>query len=339
MGPVAHGVSYRENTGMDRTERFYRIEALIRARGSVRFDHLLAELEVSPATLKRDLAYLRERLGAPIEWDAYSRGYRFAQESWRGDAKHELPGLWLNEQELHALLTLQQMLASLGQSELLARHLGPMQERIQAMLGLDEKEARELPRRVKLIATSRRAGSTQHFEAVCSAVLQGRRLAVDYLKRANGRSEVRELSPQRLVHYRHAWYLDAWCHKSEGLRRFALDAMQQVAVQEQRAKRLPLKELEAELDRGYGIFAGGREQWAELRFAPEAAAWVAQEEWHPRQQNLRESDGALVLRLPYVDATELLMDLLRHAGQVQVLAPPALRAAYAQRLREAAAAV
>lgn len=59
---------------MDRTERFYKIEMLIRSRSSVRFDTLLAELEVSPATLKRDLAYLRERLGAPIEWDAFSRG-------------------------------------------------------------------------------------------------------------------------------------------------------------------------------------------------------------------------------------------------------------------------
>ena len=76
---------------MDRTERFYKIEMLIRSRSSVRFDTLLAELEVSPATLKRDLAYLRERLGAPIEWDAFSRGYRFAQVAWRGAPKHELP--------------------------------------------------------------------------------------------------------------------------------------------------------------------------------------------------------------------------------------------------------
>lgn len=323
---------------MDRSERFYKIEMLIRSRGSVRFDTLLAELEVSPATLKRDLAYLRERLGAPIEYDAYSRGYRFAAESWRG-VKHELPGLWLSEHELHALLTLHQMLAGLDEGELLGRHLVPMFERIQSMLGLDEKEARELTRRVKLISTARRRSSTAHFETVCSAVLKGLRLGIDYLKRSNGRTEARELSPQRLVHYRHAWYLDAWCHRSEGLRRFALDAVQSARLLDDKARRMPLKELEAELDRGYGIFAGGAEAWAELRFAPEAAAWVAQEEWHPRQQAEREPDGSLLLKLPYVDATELLMDLLRHAGQVQVLAPSALQKAYAARLRSAAAAL
>ncbi len=324
---------------MDRSERFVKIEMLIRSRGSVRFDSLLEALEVSPATLKRDLAYLRERLGAPIEYDAYSRGYRFAQESWRGGIKHELPGVWLSEHELHALLTLHQMLAGLDEGELLSRHLAPMFERIQAMLGLDEKQARELTRRVKLIATSRRRASTAHFETVCSAVLKGRRLAIDYLKRATGRSEARELSPQRLVHYRHAWYLDAWCHRSQGLRRFALDAIQSARLQPDAAQRMPLKELEAELDRGYGIFAGGHEAWAELRFSPEAAAWVAQEEWHPRQQATRQPGGGLLLKLPYVDATELLMDLLRHAGQVEVLAPAGLRDAYAARLRSAVAAL
>ncbi|MFN4115162.1 MAG: helix-turn-helix transcriptional regulator [Inhella sp.] len=324
---------------MDRSERFVKIEMLIRSRGSVRFDSLLEVLEVSPATLKRDLAYLRERLGAPIEYDAYSRGYRFAQESWRGGIKHELPGVWLSEHELHALLTLHQMLAGLDEGELLSRHLAPMFERIQAMLGLDEKQARELTRRVKLIATSRRRACTAHFETVCSALLKGRRLAIDYLKRATGRSEARELSPQRLVHYRHAWYLDAWCHLSQALRRFALDAIQSARLQPDAAQRLPLKELEAELDRGYGIFAGGHVAWAELRFSPEAAAWVAQEEWHPRQQATREPDGGLLLKLPYVDATELLMDLLRHAGQVQVLAPAGLRDAFAARLRSAVAAL
>ena len=60
------------------TARLYRIETLIRARGTVSFATLLDELEVSPATLKRDLEYLRSRMGAPIEYDRFDNGYRFA---------------------------------------------------------------------------------------------------------------------------------------------------------------------------------------------------------------------------------------------------------------------
>ncbi|HEV7912791.1 MAG TPA: HTH domain-containing protein, partial [Albitalea sp.] len=44
---------------MDRTERFYKIELLLRSRGCVSFESLIDELSVSRATLKRDLQYLR----------------------------------------------------------------------------------------------------------------------------------------------------------------------------------------------------------------------------------------------------------------------------------------
>jgi hypothetical protein len=46
-----------------------------RARAASR--QLLDELEVSPATLKRDLEFLRDRLGAPIEYDRDLNAYRF----------------------------------------------------------------------------------------------------------------------------------------------------------------------------------------------------------------------------------------------------------------------
>ena len=322
---------------MDRTERFYKIEMLIRSRECVSFATLLEALEVSPATLKRDLQYLRERLDAPIEYDASANGYRFGQQ-WRGQ-QHELPGVWFNESELHALLTMHQLLSGLDEDGILSRHLQPMFDKLTGMLGADAEEAQEITRRIKLISTARRRVASEHFETVGSAVVQRRRLAIAYRKRGKGGGTVsrREVSPQRLVHYRNTWYLDAWCHRSEGLRRFALDAMQEARLLELKARTVALKMLEAELDQGYGIFAGGQAQQAHLVFSAEAAQWVAQEEWHPAQQSRWLEDGRWQLEVPYVDATELLMDLLRHAGQVEVVGPAGLREAYARRLREAVA--
>ena len=340
-GQVAHGMIHLENTviifRMDRTERFYKIEHLIRSRGSVSFAELLSELEVSPATLKRDLAYLRGRLDAPIEYDAVENGYRFGQQ-WRG-GKHELPGMWFNEAELHALLTMQQMLAGLDEQGVVGRHLQPMFDKITGMLGVDTAEADELRRRVKLIGTARRRMASDCFETVGSAVVKRRRLMLRYRKKRDSAVSEREVSPQRLVHHRHAWYLDAFCHRSHGLRRFALDGIEAATLMDTPAQGLALDELEAELDRGYGIFAGGTPQQAELLFSAEAAAWVSREEWHPAQRSEVLADGRWRLCLPYVDDTELLMDLLRHAGQVEVLRPAALLDAYAQRLWRAVAAL
>ena len=73
---------------MDRTERFYKIELLLRNRGCVSFDQLREALEVSPATLKRDLQYLRERMDAPIAYDRADNGYRFAHTDAGARSRH-----------------------------------------------------------------------------------------------------------------------------------------------------------------------------------------------------------------------------------------------------------
>ncbi len=328
---------------MDRTERFYKIELLLRSRGCVSFAALKAELEVSPATLKRDLQYLRDRLSAPIVYDAADNGYRFAAASAgnaAGAPRHELPGLWFNEAEIHALLTMHQLLARLDDDGVLARHLQPLLERLKGMLGPDEIQARELMRRVKVIGAARRRVPSRYFELLGGALLRRQRLWLRYWKRSDRSSSEREVSPQRLVNHRNTWYLDAWCHASDGLRRFALDAIRDVRLIESRARHVGVRELEGALDAGYGIYggAGARLKWATLVFAADAAQWVANEEWHAEQKSRWLADGRYELQVPYSDPTELAMDILRHGDSVVVTGDKALVALVRQRLVAAAAA-
>ena len=319
---------------MDRTERFYKIELMIRSRGRVSFEALRGELEVSRATLKRDLQYLRERLDAPIVYERADNAYRFA-----GDARapaHQLPGLWFSDKEIHALLTMHQLIQGLEAEGVLGRHLQPLLDKLHGMLGANDVAARELMQRVHIVAAARRPVATQHFEVVGSALLERRRIELRYYTRARGSESLRVVSPQRLTHYRNTWYLDAWCHRSDALRRFALDAVREATALPQRAKEVALRTVRAELDSGYGAFSGRRLQWAVLRFSAEAARWVAAEQWHPRQRLRWQGDGSLQLSLPYADATELSMDILRHGDQVRVLEPADLAALVAARLRRAA---
>ena len=96
---------------------------------------------------------------------------------------------------------------------------------------------------------------------------------------------------------------------------------------------VPDTELDAVLGAGYGIFAGREVQWACLRFTPERARWVAAETWHPKQRGEFESDGSYRLELPYADPRELVMDILRHVPEVEVLGPEELREAVGKKLR------
>ena len=177
-----------------------------------------------------------------------------------------------------------------------------------------------LERRVKIISSAKRPVPSQFFELVGEALLKHKRLQLRYLTRGRGEVSERAVSPQRLVHYRATWYLDGWCHTREKLLRFALDAIGHAESLDARAKDVSLKQVEAEMDGGYGIYAGARPSWVTLAFSPQAAQWVSREEWHPDQRGKWLEDGRFQLEVPYTDPNELAMDILRHADQVSIIA-------------------
>ncbi|HVE49698.1 MAG TPA: YafY family protein [Casimicrobiaceae bacterium] len=306
---------------MDRTERFYKIEHLLRERGVVTRAQFLAALEVSPATFKRDLEYMRTRLHAPIEYDAERGGYAF--EGGQAGPRFELPGLWFNASEINALLTMDAMLSDL-QSGLLAAHVAPLRARLEQLLEEGRFDASEVRKRVRVLRQSARRLPASVFETVASATLERRRLALSYAARSTGTTTERTVSPQRLVLYRDNWYLDAWCHLRDDLRKFALDAIADARVLDDKVKPIDVRTVARELDRGYGIFATGEVQWAKLAFSPQRARWVAHEHWHPDQRANFDSEGRFILEVPFADPRELAMDVLKYGADVEVLAPLSL---------------
>lgn len=317
---------------MDRTERFHIIDMLLTNHGVVSFKTLQARLEVSRATLKRDLEYLRNRLNAPIIWDREAGGYRFERNGQVG-GQYELPGLWFSAEEIHALLTMQHLLANLDAGGLLGPHIQPLMTRLTGLLGSGRHPAEEVRRRIKLIPIAARRLPLDHFAILGSALLRRKRLRLTYYAKGSDVITEREVSPQRLVHYRENWYLDAWCHLRQGLRSFAVDGVRGAEILDRPAREVSERRLDAVLGAGYGIFSGRRVNWARLRFSPERARWVALEQWHPRQRGRLLMDGRYVLELPYSDDRELTMDILRHVPEVEVLAPTALRQNIAAKLR------
>jgi predicted DNA-binding transcriptional regulator YafY len=169
--------------------------------------------------------------------------------------------------------------------------------------------------------------AAEHFEAIAAGVLSRKRVNIVYLSRARDERTERDISPQRMVHYRDNWYVDAWCHLRVGLRSFSLDAIQAATLLEEPAMDVPAEDLDRELGEGYGIFSGARTRTAVLRFSEVAARWVSTEKWHSHQNGRFEPDGTYVLEFPYTGDRELIMDILRHGQDVEVITPQELRAA------------
>ena len=318
---------------MDRTERFYKIDQLLKDSKVVTFARFQEMLGVSRATLKRDLVYMRDRFNAPIEYVRDINAYRFGKP--RAGPRYELPGLWFNATEIYALLTTLQLLGNLQPGDLGAQ-AGALVERLRAILGSGDHSWQEVEKRIRIFQPERREGNAAWFSVIAAALLKRSRLFIRHYNRSEDRATEREISPQRLVHYRDNWYLDAWCHLRNDLRSFSVDAIQHAELRDTKAKEVLKTELDEYLSSGYGIFAGRKVEWATLKFAPKAARWVSAQRWHPDERHRVEKDGSYVLEVPYADDRELLMEILKFGPDVEVLAPETLRKRVAGSHKEAA---
>src|SRR5262249_29597915 len=148
-----------------------------------------------------------------------------------------------------------------------------------ALLGKSPRGTHAILERMQVTAAPQRSVVPEHFQAICDATLRRKKLRMRYYSRSRGAETDRVISPQRVIYYRGNWYLDAFCHGKEAMRRFAIDAVRLVSVLEDAAL-----EVAAGGREGYGIFSGPAENTAVLRFDAVAARWVAEEEWHSQQR-------------------------------------------------------
>ena len=88
---------------MSHTERLYLLKSFLDAVRCLTRQFLLEEFGISPATVKRDIAHLRDRMNAPVVFDRERAGWRLDRQAATIGTQYELPGLWLAADEIHAL--------------------------------------------------------------------------------------------------------------------------------------------------------------------------------------------------------------------------------------------
>lgn len=119
--------------------------------------------------------------------------------------------------------------------------------------------------------------------------------------------------------------MDAYCHLRKDLRSFAIDSIKNAHITNTKSDEIPEKQLNEYFSESYGIFAGKAGQRAKLKFSPERARWVSAETWHGNQVGSFDKEGNYILEFNYNHDPELIMDILKHGSEVEVLAPATLR--------------
>ena len=312
--------------------RLYRIDQMIQEAGLVSFETLRSALQCSAPTLKRDLRFMREQLGAPIEYSFAKNGYYYSNDSKHTSrqierAQDKAPAAWYSANELRVLMTI---LGELDQIEsdkkgLLAGDMRAMRARLLACVRADKIAARELVKRVKVVLPEHVEASVPFFGVVGEALSRRHRLRITYFTRSRTAENAREISPVRLVNYRGHWYVDAWCHQAEALRTFNVENILSAEILSKKCRVVAMRTVEEELDKTYGIFSGGQLQRAVIEIDSVLAPYVTAEVWHCDQTLRKQSDGVVVLEVPFASEVEIAGRILSMGSHAKVTAPESLK--------------
>lgn len=285
-------------------------------------------LGCSRSTVHRLVKKLRDELGAPVE-QVPDEGFVYGE----GGDTYQLPGLWLSPEDLASLRIVDTFLERMehGVLQVQVRLLRAQVEVLLQQAMADESVGADVLRsRLDVVPPKFVIERPEIFGAVFEATMRRKRLRFADYARRRGEPAIREISPQKLLHYRENWFLVGYCHDTHAHGLFSLGRLHHVSVTSTAADLVD----ESKRARS-GTEESARRQVARLRFNANAAQAVAGQIWHPEQIGQFATDGSYELRVPYVHTQDLLPTILEHGAAVLVQSPKSLRSKVSKALAAA----
>lgn len=305
-------------------ERMLRIHAEL-ARGSLpNCTKLGAALEVSRKTVVRDLAFMRDRLDLPIEYDPRIQAYLYTHPVT------SFPTVQISEGELLALLVAQRALQQFqgtpfyGQlAQAFEKLTAGLQDRI-SFAPADELQA------VSFKNVGFGKTDLVVFNALSRAVLRQQAVEFSYRKIGEQTAENRRIHPYHLAHRENLWYLVGLDVARGALRTFALTRIRSVRTESELFVRPSDFSPEQFFASALGVLRGDGNHVIKIRFTPEVADHIQERAWHDSQTIEPANDGSIVLTLTLGAFAEVERWILGWGAEAEVLQPMELRARIAQ---------
>lgn len=269
---------------------------------------LMREFEISLPTARRDIAYLRDRLLAPLEFNSSKNGFYYSDNSF------SLP--FENSPRIIFLLGMLNKLAEeTGLSEL--PEIRQLEKRLSSMVSGDSDH---LTDKIHCEWIEVEYPNPKVFDTIIESIIKKRQLSINYQSLKKELTS-RTVEPHKLINYQGRWYLLAWCTLRKESRIFHLARILDARL-ENIACLTQFQDPE-ELQGSFGIFKGRPRYHAEIEFTGEAAELVRKQHWHDSQQ-VMQTEGGIVMRLPVHDDREIMMKVLQYGAQARVVGPPEL---------------
>ncbi len=301
-------------------ERFLWFDIKVKAERFPNAKKLADKFELSGRTAQRDIEFMRDRLGAPLDYHHQKKGYFYS------DTSYELPSIWFNEDNIIALSLAVRLASSIPDAGT-KQKLFALLEKIFISNSCDGiLNFNDLTEKISVKNIEYSKVNEQFFLLTVNALFQKAPLLIHYGSPHSKKETERTVLPLHLIQYMGSWHVIAFCTLRNELRDFALSRikyMKQTVDKVSIPSRLPsIKEYTR---KHFGIMQGGRTRQICLKFSPAVAEWVLEQIWHPKQKTALQKDGSLLMIFPVADFRELKRKILSYGSEVQVIKPKKLK--------------
>ena len=276
-------------------------------------------LETSTKTINRDIGFMKDQLGLPVEWDAQSNGYRYTSYV---DA---FPTVQVSEAELFALLVAQKALEPYKGTpfkEPLESALNKLSDGLkdQVFISLDRLNT---PVSFKFSGISN--ADLETFQIVTRAIAQQQELHFEYKNLGASRHQKRRTQPIHLCCVENQWYLVCWDLDREAMRTFALVRMRKLMFPGKHFKRPEDFDIQQHLKDAFGVFVSDTKHKVRVEFDSWAAQLIKEKNWHPAQEIIDLDEGRVEFRIELADLFEIERWILSWGSHAKVLGPTKLK--------------
>lgn len=313
-----------EPTSRPPLDRMLRIHGILQTGAARTAPALAAELEVCTKTVRRDLEFMRDRLGLPVDFDAARNGFRYTEEV---DA---FPNLQISEGELFALMVAEKALQQYRGTPFEHRLVTALKKLERALPDTVSLNLAEWNESISFRTTAEPIASVPIMEGLAAAIQHRRQLRLSYRKPGSRTPEARVVDPLHLANVNGDWYLFGFDHLRQAIRTFVPARIQSVEPTGRTFRRPTRFALHRELRDSFGVFSREGDYRVVIRFDEAVADYIREKRWHPSQELVELPAGGLELRLRLGSLVEIQRWILGWAGNAVAVEPPELVAGIAR---------
>jgi predicted DNA-binding transcriptional regulator YafY len=296
-----------------------RIHAQLKAGEFPNCRKIAEDIEVSSKTIQRDIDFMRDRLGLPIEYDPLRFGFRYTEEV------ASFPSIEVSEGEVAALFVAQKALAQYKGTPFERPLRSAFRKIADSLKERVSFSWNDLEEAISFHSAGASVADLELFEKVSQAVLRSLELEFDYRKLSSKGYEARRVRPYHIASLENQWYVFAEDLERKDLRTFALPRMRSVRLTDAKFHRPANFSVSKVLSGSFGVFEGGKKHRIRLKFDPFAARLVSERVWHESQRFRQAKDGSAILELELGGLEEIERWVLSWGSHARVLEPKQLR--------------